>query len=96
MTSTTMTGRRHYVDANTAEWRLVDGEAVIVHVQSSHYYALNETGTLVWTLLAEGALTADEVSARVAEAYAVPVERVADDVSRVITELHAEGLLQER
>jgi hypothetical protein len=35
-------------------WRVVDGEAVLLHADTSAYYGLNRVGTLMWeTLLAQ-------------------------------------------
>ena len=45
-------------------WRVVDGEAVLVHKETSYYYSLNTTGTVIWELLsAEAQSAADLVNA---------------------------------
>jgi outer membrane protein assembly factor BamB len=85
---------RYQINKDAAEWRLVDGEAVIVNVENGHYYALNHTGTLVWTLL-DGGASPHEVAARVADEYDIAVERARVDVGRVIDELVGEGLIRE-
>jgi hypothetical protein len=53
----------HYrvVDANVA-WRVADKEAVLLHADSSAYFGLNQTGTLLWALLAERPLTLDQLT----------------------------------
>jgi hypothetical protein len=54
---------KHYrvVDANVA-WRIADREAVLLHADSSAYFGLNQTGTLLWALLAERPLTLDQLT----------------------------------
>ena len=54
---------KHYrvVDANVA-WRVADKEAVLLHADSSAYFGLNQTGTLLWALLAEHPLTLDQLT----------------------------------
>jgi hypothetical protein len=42
-------------------WRVVDGEAVLVHAETSAYFGLNRAGTALWVALAEGAHTPDEL-----------------------------------
>lgn len=42
-------------------WRVVDGEAVLVHAETSAYFGLNRSGTVLWMSLADGARTADEL-----------------------------------
>ena len=34
-------------NADKVAWRVVDGDAVIVHADSSAYYGLNSTGTFI-------------------------------------------------
>jgi hypothetical protein len=87
---------RYSVNARSAQWRVVDGEAVIVHVDSSHYYALNRTGTFVWSLLAEAPRTIDEVTERVADDYGVPRDTARADVEQVLHDLLGEGLVEEQ
>lgn len=83
------------VNEAVAQWRIVDGEAVIVNVDSSYYYGLNGSGTTVWTLLAEAPRTLDDVASRLAEAYGLDAGRARDDVRQVIDHLMAEGLVKE-
>jgi len=54
---------KHYrvVDANVA-WRVADKEAVLLHADSSAYFGLNQTGTLLWAQLAEHPLTLDQLT----------------------------------
>ena len=84
---------RFRVDRERAYWRVLEGEAVVISAETSHYYSLNRTGTFVWNLLAEQALTPDEVVARVAARYERPEAQVSGDIRRLLDELAGEGLL---
>ena len=86
----------HYtIDRDNASWRVVDGEAVIIHLVTTHYYGLNATGTFVWNLLAEKPHTAGELAAALAAHYGEPVGTVASDVDEVLAGLVAEQLVKE-
>jgi hypothetical protein len=83
------------IDRDNASWRVVDGEAVIINLTSTHYYGLNETGTFVWCLLAERAMTVREVAAAVAAEWGEAVETVMPDVEAILQGLVAEQLVKE-
>lgn len=83
------------LNERSALWRIVEGEAVIVSVETSHYYGLNRTGTLVWSWLAEGPAEPDDLAARLAEEYGIDVERATNDVRNITQHLLSEGLITE-
>jgi hypothetical protein len=85
--------RRYGVNRDAAYWRILDGEAVIISAETSHYYSLNATGTFIWELLVDGALTVGEITARVAERYTRPADEVFVDVQQVLVQLAAEKLI---
>jgi Coenzyme PQQ synthesis protein D (PqqD) len=60
----------------------LDGEATIVDLDSGTYYALNESGSLIWDGLIAGSETSE-----VAEALARAYELDADDASRSVDDL---------
>lgn len=86
---------RYTIDRDNASWRVVDGEAVIIHLVTTHYYGLNATGTFLWGLLAEKPHTAAELAAALAGHYGEPVESVASDVDGILSGLVAEQLVKE-
>lgn len=86
---------RYTIDQDNASWRVVDGEAVIIHLVTTHYYGLNATGTFLWSLLAERPHTAAELAAALAGHYGEPVESVASDVDGILAGLVAEQLVKE-
>lgn len=77
---------------NTA-WRKVAEEAVILDVDTAHYYSLTGPGLRAWELLADGLTPAGLTQALVRE-YDAPPGVIAADVSRLLAELKREGLLE--
>jgi hypothetical protein len=80
-------------NADKVAWRVVDGEAVIVHADSSAYYGLNSTGTFIWEAIATAPLAAEEIAARLGARYGLDREAVRDDVDAFVASLGSEGLL---
>jgi hypothetical protein len=71
---------------------LTEGEGVLLHMGTSHYFTLNETGTFIWQLLGEG-LTLGEVEEKLQERYDVSPERAEQSVLDLVRKLEAEKLL---
>ena len=87
---------RYALNTDGTQWRVVDGEAVVVHLASSYYYGLNQTGTLLWSLMATTPRSIDELAEHVVLAYNVDAERARADTVQVVQELVAEGLIREQ
>lgn len=87
---------RYALNAENTRWRVVDGEAVLISLTTTHYYSLNDTGTFVWELLAGGAHTAEDLADAVAARYRRPVDGVLDDVRLLLDELVREDLVLAR
>lgn len=67
-------------------WKVVDGEAIILDLETGDHFSLNPVATAIWELLQER-LGADEVARRVADRYRKPVESVRSDVDELLAEL---------
>jgi hypothetical protein len=76
------------------EWREVGGEIVILDLKSSNYLALNDTGALLWKLLAGGASEEELRNALTAE-FDVDEATSVGDVAEFLTALRSKGLLDE-
>jgi hypothetical protein len=74
------------------DWREVEGEVVALDVRTSQYLAVNDTGRLLWSALAEGA-TRDELVERLVEAHEIDRGRAAADVDAFVAELEARDLI---
>lgn len=71
--------------------KIVDGEAILINLDSGLYYSMGGAGAFVWTLLDRGATImsmADAVAAR----FRVAVDQVRDDLRDLASELVAERL----
>jgi hypothetical protein len=72
--------------------RDLEGEAVILNLETGTYFGLNEVGTRIWTLIQE-----HESLSRVFEAitreYEVSPEALQGDLLRMVDELRTKGLV---
>ncbi|MBI3200160.1 MAG: PqqD family protein [Myxococcales bacterium] len=71
---------------------IVDGEAVLLHLDTGKYFGLNPTGTRIWRMLTESASSARIVS-EVASEFGVDEETVWRDLAALVKELTLRGLL---
>ncbi|MBA3564305.1 MAG: PqqD family protein [Gammaproteobacteria bacterium] len=87
--------RSFLANTDKAAWRVVDGEAVIVHADTSAYYGLNGTGTFIWEAIALSPLTPKEIAAWVGVRYGRAAERIRPEVDAFLAGLSEEGLLRQ-
>lgn len=78
--------------AGNVAWRRVQDEAVILDLESSVYYSLNEIAALIWELLEKGN-TADQIVEHIIEEYAVEPGSAKKDVSEFLRHLDKEKLI---
>ena len=71
---------------------VIDGEAIIVNLDSGAYYSLRDSACAIWNLLAQQ-YTPAEVTAAVQARYAGDTERIRAGVDALVGELLAESLL---
>ena len=68
------------------------GEAVLLHLASNQYFALNETGYRLWELLSEPA-GEDELAQRLTETWDVDQADARDHVQAFLEEMKANDLV---
>lgn len=66
---------------------MVDGEAVLLHAESSAYFGVNQTGTLLWSQLATQPQTSEEVTAWARSRFRNAPEDVSSEISAFLGEL---------
>lgn len=71
----------------------IDGEAVILNLQTSTYYKLDGVGARVWSLLKERPTSGELVRILSAE-YAVPSATLQSDLAALLDELSANSLIE--
>ena len=89
-----MSNIRYRLVSDVVATSLGDDETVLLNVETRHYYSLNETGTRIWQLLAEGE-SLDEIAASLTNEYDVSAEDARRHVEAHVAELLAEGLIEE-
>jgi hypothetical protein len=83
--------RRHGPSPGVAA-EVIDGEAVIINLDTGVYHSMDRSGAQVWEALAAGR-TADEIVTALSDATGVSPDVANVDVLRVLESLLGEGLL---
>lgn len=71
----------------------LDGEAVLLNLETGIYFTLNDTGTRIWELLGEHDGDLEEVRRTMLEEYEVEPEALDADLEELIAELEARRLV---
>ena len=74
-------------------FRDLDGEAVVLEIESGRYFGLNETGTRMWLLLQEHG-SVEQVLRDLLNEYDVTEERLRRELLSFIETLSSQRLLQ--
>jgi hypothetical protein len=74
-------------------WNVIDEEAVLLNLDSGHYYILNETGCRIWELL-DGKKTIADIAAHICQEYEVDENLAAKDTANILEELLKEKLVE--
>lgn len=72
--------------------RELDGETIVLSLESGMYFGLNATGTRVWRLIEEGA-TAAQMIETISREFSHPQDEVRSDVEGLLSVLQAKGLV---
>jgi hypothetical protein len=75
--------------------RLDATEAVLLHLDTKHYYTLNETGARIWELLQQGCC-AHEIARALQDDYAITTEAVLPVLLAFVDALQQEDLVHPR
>jgi hypothetical protein len=73
-------------------WRVVEGEVMILDDRGSTYYAATGAAATLWPMLVDGC-SGDALVERLCDAFAIDAEIARRDVTAFLTELEAHGLL---
>jgi hypothetical protein len=85
-------GQQRFVVNPSVVFRELDGEAVLLNLDSGVYFGLDAVGTRVWTLLLEHGAT-EPVCAQMEREYDVARDELERDVRRLVHELRQKGLI---
>lgn len=87
-----MNNQRFKVNTPTVTHEIIDGEAVIINLDSGNYYSLVETGSLIWSLLERGA-SASEVQDLLQQGYQGNATDIDRGVQELLAQLQQENLI---
>ena len=87
-----MSNQRFRVNTPTVTHETIDGEAVIINLDSGNYYSLVEVGSFIWGLVEKGA-SASEVHNLVLEAYQGNAQDIDRGVQELLAQLQQENLI---
>jgi len=76
----------------TTAWRLIEGEAVILSLQTKVLRGLNPVGSRVWELI-DGQRSVEEIITAIVQEFDVSPQAAAEDVKRFVRELLDKGLV---
>jgi len=72
--------------------RILDGEAVLLDLTSGTYFGLDEVGSEIWALIAEGT-TVQAIQRKVTELYDVDDATARKDLEALVAEMQERGLV---
>jgi Coenzyme PQQ synthesis protein D (PqqD) len=72
----------------------VDGQTVLLDIQSGQYFSLNRVGRTVWDLC-DGTRSVSDIIEAVCTEYDVPKETASQDADALLESLAGEGLVVE-
>lgn len=87
-----MEGNLLWLRSADLHWHAVDGEVLALDARTELYLAVNQSGALLWELLARGTTQAELID-RLACEYGLVPARAASDVEALLEELSARDLL---
>ena len=87
-----MSNQRFRVNTPTVTHETIDGEAVIINLDSGNYYSLIEVGSFIWELVEKGA-SASEVLNLILQTYQGDARDLDRGVQELLTQLLQENLI---
>jgi hypothetical protein len=87
---TSMITRKEEITASN-----MDGEIVMMNIETGNYYNLGKTGSVIWTLL-ENPITVDALIEKLLKKYHVSRQQCEDEVMAFLNEVYIEGLIMVR
>ena len=87
-----MSNQRFRVNTPTVTHETIDGEAVIINLDSGNYYSLVEVGSFIWSLVEKGA-SASDVQDLVLQTYQGDATDIARGVQELLAQLQQENLI---
>lgn len=87
-----MNNQRFRVNTPTVTHEIIDGEAVIINLDSGNYYSLVEEGSFIWSLVEKGA-SASELQNAIRKSYQGDAQEIDRGVQELLAQLQQENLI---
>jgi len=87
-----MSNQRFRVNTPTVTHETIDGEAVIINLDSGNYYSLVDAGSFIWSLIEKGA-SATEVQNVLLQTYQGNNQDIDQGVQELMAQLQQENLI---
>ena len=87
-----MSNQRFRVNTPTVTHETIDGEAVIINLDSGNYYSLVDVGSFIWDLVGKGA-SASEVQNLILQSYQGNATDIDRGVQELLAQLQQENLI---
>lgn len=87
-----MNNQRFRVNTPTVTHEIIDGEAVIINLDSGNYYSLVDEGSFIWSLVEKGA-SASELQNVVLQTYQGDAQDIDRGVQELLAQLQQENLI---
>ena len=87
-----MTNQRFKVNTPTVTHEIIDGEAVIINLDTGNYYSLVDVGSFIWGLVEKGA-SASDVQNVILQTYQGDEQDIDRGVQELLTQLQQENLI---
>ena len=87
-----MSNQRFRVNTPTVTHETIDGEAVVINLDSGNYYSLLDVGSFIWGLVEQGA-SAGEVQNLVVQTYQGNPSDINRGVQELLVQLQQENLI---
>lgn len=84
---------QYRIDTESAVWRVIDGEAVVVHSDSSEYFGLNASATALWQVLAASAPSTEQLADLLASWYDREPATALVEAAAFVEGVHEAGLI---
>ena len=86
-------GSRVKLREGAASWREIDGETILLDLDSSKYLGLNRAGTVLWSAIVQGS-SREQLIAGLAAEFDLDIAHAARDVDAFIAACRERNLLE--
>jgi hypothetical protein len=86
--------RSYCVNAPSVISEHIDGETIIMNLQTGHYFSCDRSGATIWSWIVDG-MRHDDILSLATATYDAPPETVQPAIEAFLDRLHQENLIRE-